>query len=482
MKFDIEQDVTERLEAARSYIAAREIERDKTWFSKFRALAGIISEKVDELVEVVQRPAASRAEKMASEILPLAAACQFVGKHGRRLLAAQRHAGMAPWWLGRVSVTTLRQPWGVVLVLAPSNYPLMLSGIQIVQAIAAGNAVLVKPAVGAETAMEVFKRCLTEAGLPSELLQILSSDISSGETAMRLGVDKVFLTGSADTGRAVQLQLAGRLTPATMELSGCDAVFLAGGADLSRAAQAIAFALRLNGGATCIAPRRVFVEKRFREELCVLLKKELADAPSVPVPPKPLSVAQSAINQAVQGGAEILCGRAELDATDAMQPVVLTHVRPEMMVARSDIFAPVSSLIEVKCMEDAIEADRVCPYHLGASIFGSENEVEKWRPRIYAGCVVVNDIVVPTADPRVAFGGYDMSGYGVTRGAAGLLEMTRPQVICERKGNWLPHLNPSLSNNAQLVNALLQMSYAPSWMKRLRSMLSLASHFRKLKS
>src|SRR5690606_29010790 len=143
------------------------------------------------------------------------------------------------------------------------------------QALAAGNAVIVKPAEGCEPLLRRFAACVFSAGVPAQLLQILDSSVAAGQAAMEAGVDKVFLTGSAATGRAVLAQLSQRLTPATMELSGCDAVFVTDRADLTRVARCLAYALRLNGGATCIAPRRVFVSPTHEERLCQLLIEQL---------------------------------------------------------------------------------------------------------------------------------------------------------------------------------------------------------------
>lgn len=460
-------------------------------------IAAQIAEHHAELVALNPRPNASRAEIVASELLPLADACRYAARMTRRALAPTTHSARhGAWWMGRIGVQVVRQPWGVVLVVAPSNYPLFLPGVQIVQALAAGNAVVVKPAIGCEPLLRRFAQCVSTAGVPPELLQILDSSIAAGQEAMDAGVDKVFVTGSAETGRAILSQLSQTLTPATLELSGCDAAFVTDRADLKRVARCLAYALRLNGGATCIAPRRVFVPPAHEEQLCRLLIEELRRPPDsgneatttqvavseVPVADYQVPIAAAekliaAVQQALAGGAQLILGSlpdgAHRPAHVQLSPLVLRGVTPSMDVAKLDLFGPIVSLLSVPSMSTAIAADRACPFGLGASIFGPSNHAHYWSKQIDAGCVVINDIVVPTADPRVGFGGRDQSGWGSTRGWEGLVEMTRPKTICTRAGRWLPHLAPTLAEDPRAVEALLSLFHSPKWSSRLAALRTL---------
>ncbi len=473
MTANIEAVVSERRKVA--------LESQQLWWSlaprdRFRVIrriAAVVSAKHRELAAAVHR-AVSISEILASEVLPLADACRFAGKSGPQILAPQSLGWYsAAWWMGRIGVQQRREPWGLVLILAPWNYPLLLPGVQIVQAIAAGNAVLLKPSPGCESVMELFHACLVTAGVPESLVQILPSDVAAAEAAFRLGVDKVVLTGSAATGRAILQQLADSLTPATMELSGCDAVFVHPQANLERVAQSIAYALVLNAGATCIAPRRIFVTRENVENLSALLAEQLMEIPPQKIRPAIVAQAQSLISQAVGQGANILSGRLPDLQQASMGPLVLSQVRSDMGIAQADLFAPVTSLITVDDLSEAVRLDGACPYHLGASIFGPEPHASFWASKINAGCVTVNDIVVPTADPRVAFGGRGQSGWGLTRGAEGLLDMTRLKVVCRRRGRWMPHLNPQLSQDPIMLGNLLKLFHASSLSERLGSLINI---------
>jgi acyl-CoA reductase-like NAD-dependent aldehyde dehydrogenase len=359
----------------------------------------------------------SEAETLSAEVVPLADACRFLEREAPALLAG-RHLGSEgrPAWLAGVQAEVRREPLGVVLVIAPSNYPLFLPGVQAAQALAAGNAVLWKPGREGSAAAEAFAAVAAEAGLPAGLLSVLPEDPEAARQAIAAGVDKVLLTGSAATGRQVLAELARHLVPATLELSGCDALFVLPNADLDRVARAVRFGLTLNGGATCIAPRRIFVPRELEPALMERLAQQLPAAPP---------------------GSETLT------------------------------VTPVASL------DEALAAAALSPYALGASVFGPEEAAVAFAARIRAGVVVVNDVIVPTADPRLPFGGRGESGFGVTRGAEGLLELTALKVVAVRRGRRLFHLEPSDPGDAGIFRAYLALAHAKGLRLRLRAALKL---------
>lgn len=428
-----------------------------------------IARSQHDLLALSPRQNATRAEVLSSELFPLADACRYTAKIAKRALApTQGSVRYGAWWMGGVGVRTSREPWGTVLILAPSNYPLYLPGVQLVQALAAGNAVILKPAPGCEAMLARFQKCLVQAGVPAELHPMIDSSVAAAQSAMAHGVDKVFLTGSAETGRAVLAELLPSMTPSTMELGGCDAVFVTENADLGRVARCVAFGLTLNGGATCIAPRRLFVTAGQTDRLIELLLKELHENPSQSfgVPASVCHRVVRCVTQALADGASLAFGEVPHEHAAQMPALVLRDVCPHMAIAREDLFGPVLSILTMDNMAAALEADGQCPYSLGASIFGSSQDAAYWATRVNAGCVVINDVIVPTADPRVAFGGRQHSGWGVTRGWEGLVEMTRPKTVCTRYGNWLPHLDRSNANNEQLIGNLLKLFHARGFSER----------------
>jgi aldehyde dehydrogenase (NAD+) len=370
-----------------------------------RRLRGLIADHGGELAAAVPR---DPAETLVAEVLPFAEACRFLEREAEELLAPRRPSRGRPLWLSGTTLEIVREPLGKVLVIGPANYPLLLPAVHTLQALVAGNYVLVKPGRGGSFPMRIVKGLLEEAGLPHGVLTLLSEDPQDAVYAIEEGVDKVILTGSNATGQVVMRTLADHLVPSVMELSGCDSVFVLDDADLDLVAGAVRFGLTLNNGDTCIAPKRLYVSKARAADLHTRLG--------------PLRI-----------------------------PVV-----------------PVDSI------EDALQRSEQCGFGLGASVFGSTEAARNLASRIKAGVVVINDMIVPTADPRLPFGGRGKSGFGVTRGAEGLLEMTAVKAISVRAGKWRPHFEARQASDSQMFQGVLKALHSASWRRRFDGILQLS--------
>ncbi|ANM32420.1 hypothetical protein ABI59_21640 [Acidobacteria bacterium Mor1] len=402
-------------------------------------------------------------DTLTAEVLPLADACKFLERRAAALLAPRTERRGRPAWLAGTRLEILREPLGLVLILAPSNYPLFLPGVQLLQALTAGNSVLVKPAPGCSAPMRLLAGWLQDAGLPPGTLTILDESVEAAETAIEAGVDKVLLTGSLATGQTVLSRLAGSATPATMELSGCDAVFVRNDADLKLTARSLAFALKLNGGATCIGPRRMFVHQDIHQGMVEHLAAEVRNAERVPIPAAMAGKLRGWLSEAERDGAQVVCGG--IDEQDTMAPTVVDGVPVGSPLLSANLMLPLISVIPVQGDEQALIRDSECPYALGATVFGGEAGARALAQRIRAGVVVINDAVVPTADPRLPFGGSGLSGFGVTRGAEGLLELTRTKAVSTRSGRGRPHLDPPVGDETRLFSAYARAAHGSPGMR-----------------
>lgn len=403
-----------------------------------RKLRRAIGGEPDELASLVDGPARDRGRTLTAEVLPLLDACRFLERRAAGLFREKKLGRRdRPLWLAGVRASVRREPHGVVLIIAPGNYPLLLPGVQTLQALVAGNAVLIKPGPGSGAVMQGLGRMLEDAGLPPSLFTVLEESAESAQAALAAGVDKVVLTGSAETGRAVARQAAETLTPTTMELSGCDAAIALHDAEPDLFARAMRFGVTLNAGATCIAPRRAFVVASAFDAIERALREAFAAVGAMDVPPDRRREAMRLAQDAVAGGATVLAGSLE----EPRLPLVLKDVPADHPLMQADLFAPVLTLTRVADADAAVRQANRCAYGLGATVFGRDPaSLRRVTERLDCGCVVVNDVIVPTADPRLPFGGRQASGFGVTRGAEGLLEMTRIKTVSERRGA-RPHLN-----------------------------------------
>jgi len=442
-----------------------------------RKLKHIISDRPETLAQSIDMgDRRTLMESMSAEVLPVADACAFLENEAERVLRPRRLGSHGrPMWLRGVETTVTREPLGVVLIIAPGNYPLMLPAIQALQALAAGNAVLVKPAPGCSGPMRLLQRWFDEVGLYEGLFTVLPEDVAPTRELLKAGVDKAVLTGSAETGKAVMQDLAEALTPSTMELSGCDAAFIRSGADVTQVARALTFGLTFNGSATCIAPRRVFCAYKLAEPLVEQLTDNLREVEPVSVDRKTAERVQGLIDEAVQSGATLACGGVDL-ADSTVRPVVLSDASPAMRVMQEDTFAPILAVTACRDASQALADAALCPYALGATVFGPEEQARRLARKVKAGVVVVNDMIVPTADPRMPFGGRGASGFGVTRGAEGLLEMTAVKSVAVRRSKFLPHLDQPRPGDEVLFSEYIRAAHGINRGVRLRAFGRLLQH------
>lgn len=354
------------------------------------------------------------AEKLVSEVLPLLEACRFLEKNADKVLRPRRHGWFGrPLWLHGSSFEVHRKPVGVVLIVGPRNYPLFIPVVQILHALVAGNAVLVKPAEEALHPVSEFLRVLQRSRIPADLVQVLPEDPEAARAAVRCGVDKALFTGSSENGRDFLEELAKQNTPSVMELSGADTVFLRADADVQLAAHAIDFGVRLNNGDTCMAPHAIIAHQAVADEL-----------------------------------AEALRG----------------------------LGVPTETILRVRDDAEALQLAEFDEHGLGAAIFSrDESAAQAFALQLATGFVTINDLIVPTADPRFPFGGIRRSGFGVTRGAEGLLEMTYVQPIAIRRSRFLPHLDQPLPNDAELFTAFAQLTHGRGLAMRYNALCRLVS-------
>lgn len=383
-------------------------------------------------------------EVLTSEVLPFIEAIRYLEQNLKALLKPEKLGWRGrPLWLSLCHSEIRRDPLGVVLILAPSNYPLLLAGVQCIQALAAGNAVIWKPAERCSESAWLVQKGLEKAGIWPDLVSVIHPSLDSGKAALHAGPDHVVLTGSHSTGRSVIKTLSEESHfSTTFELSGCDAMYVRSDADLQMAARALGFGMRLNQGRTCIAPRRIFVHAEIAREWKLLVAEQIRSIPRQELTTDQDRLYREWIQSAVKDGASPIVGSCQgVDPITA--PLLLDHGNVDMELAQNDVFAPVSLLISVRTDEEFLELQDQCNYRLGASIFSRDVAAAKrLAQKMNVGTVTINDLIAPTADPRIPFGGRGLSGHGVTRGKEGFLAMTQPKVITATRSKFRPHFDP----------------------------------------
>lgn len=414
----------------------------------------------------------SPADTLVAELLPLLDAMRFLERRAGAVLA-RRVLGRRgrPLWLTGVRAEIERVPLGHILVIGPSNFPLLLPGVQTMQALTAGNAVTWKPGSGGRPVALMIAQCLREAGLPPGLLSVTEESVEAAQTALSAQPDKVVFTGSFESGKQVMRRLAETGTPSVMELSGADAVIVLPSAGLAAAAKAIAFGLRLNGGEVCMSPRRLFATPETMRVLLPLLEAELALVPPIKLKAQTAVALRSLLDEALANGAQVI-GTWN---PEMQRPLLVNGARPAMRLGRTDIFAPVLSIVEAPSVLHMPELVNDCPYALTAAVFGAEREAVAVGKQLRVGTVLVNDLIAPTADPRIPFGGQRQSGFGATRGVEGLLELTSAKATMVRRKPFTQPYEAVGLREIPLFTGLIGMLHGRSVRARLRSLWAVAA-------
>lgn len=410
------------------------------------------------------RPGSTRGELISSELVPLLDSCKFLEQSAAKILAPRALGRRGqPAWLWGVESTVYREALGRVLILSPSNYPLFLPFVQALHAWAAGNVVWLKSAPGSLALHQRIRELFLSVGGKEDIFRLLGED-NSAYTSSLTSINKVVLVGSAETGSVVLKQAGEALVPAVAELSGWDTVFIHPEADLQKAALAVAFGLSLNEGKTCLAPRRIFFQGRLDlfEEHYLRAISQRGKAP--------LSDKEAALVKEMAD-----CGARPLQREAGCGPVLISRVAGDNRLLFEESFGAVAVLTVVESDEQALRLAAACPYALGASLFGPIEWCRELAHKVPAQMVSINDMIVPTADPRVPFGGSGRSGFGRTRGAEGLLEMTQTRTLCERRGGSLDYLLAPGPLDDLIVEKFFLMTHSEGALQKAKALVQMVA-------
>jgi acyl-CoA reductase-like NAD-dependent aldehyde dehydrogenase len=365
----------------------------------------------------------------------------FWAKHAPRYLADEKIRTGNPFVFGRTLKVRYR-PIGVVGVIGPWNYPLVNSVGDAIPAMAAGNAVVIKPSEVTPLTSLLLERGLRESGLPDGVYQTAIGGPEAGE-ALIDAVDMVMFTGSTRTGRKVMERAARTLTPVSLELGGKDPMIVLADADLERAANAAVYYSMQNGGQTCISIERVYVEAPVYDAFVDKVSGKVAklrqgppdgpgsvDVGAMTFPPQ-LDIVARHVQQARDAGARVLTGGRQREGRGRFyEPTVLADVDHSMTAMTEETFGPTLPIMKVADAEEAIRAANDSPYGLGASVFTHDvARGEAIASRIEAGAVCINDAQLNYLVLELPMGGWKESGLGVRHGAAGIRKYTRQQAL-----------------------------------------------------
>lgn len=365
----------------------------------------------------------------------------FWAKRAKGYLAEDRFRTFSPMVLGR-RVAVRYEPFGLVGVIGPWNYPLVNAFGDCVPALMAGNAVILKPSEVTPLTALLTAEMLADCGLPPGVFTVANGARETGEAVVDVS-DYVMFTGSTRTGQAVMERAARTVTPVSLELGGKDAMIVCADADIERAANAAAFSALCNSGQVCISIERIYVEAAVHDrfvarvaEIVRGLRQGAADGPgsvevgAVTHPPQ-LEIIRRHVEDALAKGARALTGGGPRPGAGRFfEPTVLVDVDHSMACMTEETFGPTVPIMRVADVDEAIRLANDSPYGLQGSVFTRDRRKgEAIARRMQCGAVCVNDALVNYMVFDAPMGGWKTSGVGSRHGATGIRKYCRTQTI-----------------------------------------------------
>ena len=399
-------------------------------------------------------------EVWSAEIVPTLEALRWLGRDGARALRPRR-LGRArlQWYFRATRHELLWEPRGTVGVITPSNSLLFLAVPQVAAALLAGNTVRWKPAPAGGAVARHVAASLEHAGLPRGVLEVVEGDAEAARAIVREGVDLLHFTGSADAGHELACLHAARGRPAVLELSGRHVALVLGDADPGLAARGLAWGKLANGGRNCLSVQLVLAERSIAPALLDALVGALGTlAPDGKAtardPDEPRRLA-AFVDDARRRGARLVGGTPEGVA-------LLTGVGQGMRVVDEEVHGPLLGFAALASADEGVAWINGGRFRLSASIWsGRPARAHAIARRLDVGQVWVNEMLHPAAHPQVTLAGRGASGYGASRGLAGLMEMVAPKVIsttplrAPRR-----HFAPGRPETADLLRATVAIAFA----------------------
>jgi len=417
----------------------RGVTRPLAWReAQLDGLARLLREGEDELVAALRADLGKSATESWLTELSFVAGEVAALRHGLRRWARDERVRVPfPLWPARARVR--REPLGVVLVIAPWNYPVQLVLAPLAAAVAAGNAVVVKPSELAPATSRALTRLLA-AHLDRDAIAVVPGGPDTGRALIEAGVDHVLFTGGAAGGRDVAVTAARQGVPVTLELGGKCPAIVAADATIDVAARRITWGKFLNAGQSCVAPDHVLVDRSREAELLDALVRATTtffgpDPRRSPDYGRIVDDRHLARLAALLEGppGRIVVGGAIDPADRYVAPTVLADVDARARVMAEEIFGPILPVVPVDGIDGAVAAVAARPDPLALYVFtGSRDLADEVVARTRSGGVCVNDTMVHLAVPGLPFGGVGRSGTGAYHGRHGFETFSQRRAVLAR--------------------------------------------------
>jgi len=411
-----------------------------------------LAEKRDEVTEIIHRENGKlKIDALAAEVIPALMAIPYYIKQGRRLCKPKKVSGGNILMVYKQSLMVYK-PWGVVGIISPWNYPFSIPFSEVIMALLAGNAVILKTASLTPGSGRIIAEILKAANLPDGLLvNVEMAGSEAGPAFINGGIDKLFFTGSTAVGKELMTLAAQRLLPLTLELGGADAAIIRKDADIDRAVAGIIWAGFSNAGQSCGGVQRVLVHHDIHDKFLEKLKtkvealqsgNDISSDHGPLIAKKQKEKVRKQVEECLSQGAKIAAqspafklpdesAAGSLDDENLFAPViVLTGVKKGMPIIDDEVFGPVVAVIPFDNDSEALRIANDSPYALTASVWSkNHNQAKKLAANVNAGSIMINDHLMSHGLAETPWGGFGDSGLGRTHGESGFREMLKVKVV-----------------------------------------------------
>lgn len=394
-------------------------------------------EKLDQALEADLGK--SRMESYMCEIGLTLSELTWMQKHLRSLVREKRVA--TP--LAQFAARSFRSPspYGTVLIMSPWNYPVLLTLEPLIDAIAAGNTVVIKPSAYAEHTSAVLKEMLKEC-FPSEYVAVVTGGRAENKALLEQRFDKIFFTGGKTVGREVLRHAAEYLTPVTLELGGKSPCIVDKSAKIPLAAKRIVFGKYLNCGQTCVAPDYILCDRTVYAELILALQKEITtqfgeDPLKNPDYGKIINQKHYDRIMGLIDADKVVCGGCGDGQSLRITPTIMKNVTFSDTVMGEEIFGPVLPILTYDTLEEAIDIVEEHPHPLALYLFSEDKGAQKKVLELcHFGGGCINDTIIHLATSAMPFGGVGESGMGGYHGKTGFETFSHFRSIVDKK-TWM---------------------------------------------
>lgn len=381
----------------------------------------------------------SRAESYMCEVGLTLSELRYVRRHVKSWSRNRRvHTPLAQF---HAASFTVQEPYGVVLIMSPWNYPMLLTLEPLIGALAAGNCCVLKPSAYSPATSAVMAKLIREA-FPSDYVTVIEGGRKENEDLLNQKFDYIFFTGGVNVGKLVMEKASAHLTPVTLELGGKSPCIVDHTANIPLTARRLVFGKYLNCGQTCVAPDYVLVEKPVKEKLLTCIKEEIrrmfGEHP-LENPDYGKMINQKHFDR-VRGlidPMKLVAGGQVQEETLRIAPTVLADVTAEDPVMQEEIFGPVLPVIPVKDIEEAIRFVQKRPKPLALYVFTEDKRTEQrvlTETSYGGGCI--NDTIIHLATSEMGFGGVGNSGMGSYHGKKSFDLFSHEKSIV-KKSTWM---------------------------------------------